>query len=65
MNFKWIEFLIRWILNTLDRNKSGSDKENWIFSTPIKYINLNQHEAQMKNSLLKKCDILLLVDGRT
>jgi len=28
MDFKWIEFLIKWILNGLDQSKSGLDQEN-------------------------------------
>jgi len=28
MNFKWIGFLIKWILNGLDQSKSGLDQEN-------------------------------------
>jgi len=28
MYFKWIEFLIKWILNRLDQSKSGLDQEN-------------------------------------
>jgi len=27
MDFKWIELLIKWTLNGLDRNKSRSDKK--------------------------------------
>jgi len=28
MDFKWIGFLIRWILNGFDQNKSRLDQEN-------------------------------------
>jgi len=28
MDFKWIEFFVKWILNGMDRNKSGLDQEN-------------------------------------
>jgi len=28
MDFKWIRFLIKWILNGLDRSKSKLDQEN-------------------------------------
>jgi len=35
MDFKWIGFLIKWILNRLDQRKSGLDHENWIFYPPL------------------------------
>jgi len=35
MDFKWIAFLVKWILNGLDRSKSGLDQENWIFLPPL------------------------------
>jgi len=28
MDFKWIGFLIKWIINILDWSKSGLDQEN-------------------------------------
>jgi len=28
MDFKWIEFLIKWTINGLDWSKSGLDQEN-------------------------------------
>jgi len=28
MDFKWIGFLIKWILNGLDHSKSGLNQEN-------------------------------------
>jgi len=28
MNFKWIGFLIKWILNALDQRKNGLNHEN-------------------------------------
>jgi len=35
MDFKWIEFLIEWILNGLDHRKNGLDHKNWIFCPPL------------------------------
>ena len=31
MDFKWIGFVIKWILNGLNKKKSELDHENWIF----------------------------------
>jgi len=35
MDFKWIGFLIEWILNELDHRKNGLDHKNWIFCPPL------------------------------
>jgi len=35
MDFKWIGFLIEWILNGLDHRKNGLDHKNWIFCLPL------------------------------
>jgi len=35
MDFKWIDFLIKWILNELDHKKNGLDHKNWIFCPPL------------------------------
>jgi len=35
MDFKWIGFLIEWILNGLDHRKNGLDHKNWIFCPPL------------------------------
>jgi len=34
MNFKWIRFLIKWIINELDWSKSGLDKKIRFFVHP-------------------------------
>ena len=34
MDFKWIRFLIKWILNELDQRKSELNYKNWIFCPP-------------------------------
>jgi len=41
MNFKWIEFLIKLILNWLNQSKRGLNQENWIFFPLLKEKNLN------------------------
>jgi len=49
MDFKWIEFLIEWILNGLDHRKNGLDHKNWIFCPPLTkiMIKLNKFNKYM------------------
>jgi len=35
MDFKWIGFLIEWILNELDHKKNESNHKKWIFCSPL------------------------------
>ena len=35
MDFKWIGFVIKWIINGLDWSKSGLDQEKYIFCPPL------------------------------
>jgi len=49
---KWIGFLMKWVLNGLDRSKSRSDQENWIFlPTPkkTKWTNLKDIHTSKTN----------------
>ena len=42
IDFKWIEFLIEWIINGLDHRKNGLDHKNWIFCPPLTETDLSK-----------------------
>jgi len=48
MDFKWIEFLIEWILNGLDHRKNGLDHKNWMFCPPL----LNTYRLCIEDGVL-------------
>ena len=47
MNFKWIGFVIKWILNGFDQSKSILNQKNWIFFPPYKALLVGTHVKKL------------------